>query len=243
MPKPAQLHTESSELTVRFRSSQHISGRGFLLSYSTDNHKGSIISKWEHRNTHNPIKHSVWIGCLLSCCSGIIFVVCRLINPPFNKSNLFYKENHRNVKKFCIGLCLCVCVSRRVTGSKSVILLSHSRPVVLVVVVVELASRFLLHFYTHCMSSSAFLHRAANMLGQRQPFPGFKVQVRACVNVYVWSGYNGMKSHLDTLLSPPSLRPPTSVSDKLIIYQILEIDWHTIFDMQVFPKALSFCYL
>ncbi|XP_056619807.1 discoidin, CUB and LCCL domain-containing protein 1 [Triplophysa dalaica] len=39
MPKPAQLHTESSELTVRFRSSQHISGRGFLLSYSTDNHK------------------------------------------------------------------------------------------------------------------------------------------------------------------------------------------------------------
>ncbi|KAI7800140.1 discoidin, CUB and LCCL domain-containing protein 1 [Triplophysa rosa] len=39
MPKPVQLHTESSELTVRFRSSQHISGRGFLLSYSTDNHK------------------------------------------------------------------------------------------------------------------------------------------------------------------------------------------------------------
>lgn len=77
---------------------------------------------------------------------------------------------------------VCVSVSRRVTGSKSVILLSRSRPVVLVVV--ELASRFLLHFYAHC-PPSVFLHRAANMLGQRQPFPGFKVQVRACVNVYV----------------------------------------------------------
>ncbi|KAK7151097.1 hypothetical protein R3I93_012132 [Phoxinus phoxinus] len=39
MPKPTQIHTDSSELTVRFRSSQHISGRGFLLSYSTENHK------------------------------------------------------------------------------------------------------------------------------------------------------------------------------------------------------------
>ncbi|XP_016353284.1 discoidin, CUB and LCCL domain-containing protein 1-like isoform X2 [Sinocyclocheilus anshuiensis] len=39
MPKPAPIHTDSSELTIRFRSSQHISGRGFLLSYSTENHK------------------------------------------------------------------------------------------------------------------------------------------------------------------------------------------------------------
>ncbi|XP_026102332.1 discoidin, CUB and LCCL domain-containing protein 1-like isoform X2 [Carassius auratus] len=39
MPKPGPIHTDSSELTVRFRSSQHISGRGFLLSYSTENHK------------------------------------------------------------------------------------------------------------------------------------------------------------------------------------------------------------
>ncbi|XP_051511112.1 discoidin, CUB and LCCL domain-containing protein 1-like isoform X1 [Myxocyprinus asiaticus] len=39
MPKPTQIHTDSSELTVHFRSSQHISGRGFLLSYSTENHK------------------------------------------------------------------------------------------------------------------------------------------------------------------------------------------------------------
>uniref|UniRef100_A0A672Q4X3 Discoidin, CUB and LCCL domain-containing protein 1-like n=1 Tax=Sinocyclocheilus grahami TaxID=75366 RepID=A0A672Q4X3_SINGR len=43
MPKPTQIHTDSSELTVRFRSSQHISGRGFLLSYSTENHKGILI--------------------------------------------------------------------------------------------------------------------------------------------------------------------------------------------------------
>uniref|UniRef100_A0A672Q3J5 Discoidin, CUB and LCCL domain-containing protein 1-like n=1 Tax=Sinocyclocheilus grahami TaxID=75366 RepID=A0A672Q3J5_SINGR len=42
MPKPTQIHTDSSELTVRFRSSQHISGRGFLLSYSTENHKGIL---------------------------------------------------------------------------------------------------------------------------------------------------------------------------------------------------------
>lgn len=46
MPKPAQIHTDSSELTVRFRSSQHISGRGFLLSYSTENHKGILTLKW-----------------------------------------------------------------------------------------------------------------------------------------------------------------------------------------------------
>uniref|UniRef100_A0A8C1XWD4 Discoidin, CUB and LCCL domain containing 1 n=1 Tax=Cyprinus carpio TaxID=7962 RepID=A0A8C1XWD4_CYPCA len=39
MPKRTPNHTDSSELTVRFRSSQHISGRGFLLSYSTENHK------------------------------------------------------------------------------------------------------------------------------------------------------------------------------------------------------------
>ncbi|XP_051731453.1 discoidin, CUB and LCCL domain-containing protein 1 [Ctenopharyngodon idella] len=39
MPRHTQIHTDSSELTVRFRSSQHISGRGFLLSYSTENHK------------------------------------------------------------------------------------------------------------------------------------------------------------------------------------------------------------
>lgn len=39
MSKPPQLHTDSNELTIRFRSSQHISGRGFLLSYSTENHK------------------------------------------------------------------------------------------------------------------------------------------------------------------------------------------------------------
>ncbi|XP_026146150.1 discoidin, CUB and LCCL domain-containing protein 1-like isoform X2 [Carassius auratus] len=39
MPKLTQIHTDSSEVTVRFRSSQHISGRGFLLSYSTENHK------------------------------------------------------------------------------------------------------------------------------------------------------------------------------------------------------------
>lgn len=36
---PTLIHIESSELTVRFRSSQHISGRGFLLSYSIDNNK------------------------------------------------------------------------------------------------------------------------------------------------------------------------------------------------------------
>ncbi|XP_051501373.1 discoidin, CUB and LCCL domain-containing protein 1-like [Myxocyprinus asiaticus] len=39
MPEPTQINTDFSELTVRFRSSQHISGRGFLLSYSTENHK------------------------------------------------------------------------------------------------------------------------------------------------------------------------------------------------------------
>ncbi|TRY58200.1 hypothetical protein DNTS_017411 [Danionella cerebrum] len=39
MLKPRQIHTDSSELTVQFRSSQHISGRGFLLSYATENHK------------------------------------------------------------------------------------------------------------------------------------------------------------------------------------------------------------
>ncbi|RXN07456.1 CUB and LCCL domain-containing 1-like protein [Labeo rohita] len=39
MPNTTQVHTDSSELIVRFRSSQHISGRGFLLSYSTENHK------------------------------------------------------------------------------------------------------------------------------------------------------------------------------------------------------------
>ncbi|XP_043076259.1 discoidin, CUB and LCCL domain-containing protein 1 [Puntigrus tetrazona] len=39
MPKPTQIHTDSSDVIVRFRSSQHISGRGFLLSYSTENHK------------------------------------------------------------------------------------------------------------------------------------------------------------------------------------------------------------
>lgn len=44
-PKPTLIHIESSELTVRFRSSQHISGRGFLLSYSIDNHKGNFILK------------------------------------------------------------------------------------------------------------------------------------------------------------------------------------------------------
>lgn len=47
MPKPAPIHTDSSELTVRFRSSQHISGRGFLLSYSTENHKGILTLKWK----------------------------------------------------------------------------------------------------------------------------------------------------------------------------------------------------
>ncbi|XP_042602121.1 discoidin, CUB and LCCL domain-containing protein 1-like isoform X2 [Cyprinus carpio] len=39
MPKRTPNHTDSSELTVRFAAAQHISGRGFLLSYSTENHK------------------------------------------------------------------------------------------------------------------------------------------------------------------------------------------------------------
>lgn len=41
----------------------------------------------------------------------------------------------------------------------------------------------LLHFYPHCVASSAFLLRAADMLGQRQSFPSIKVQVRVCVGL------------------------------------------------------------
>ncbi|KTF76332.1 hypothetical protein cypCar_00034169, partial [Cyprinus carpio] len=53
MPKPAPIHTDSSELTVRFRSSQHISGRGFLLSYSTENHKELLTCL--DRGSHFPV--------------------------------------------------------------------------------------------------------------------------------------------------------------------------------------------
>ncbi|XP_071370710.1 discoidin, CUB and LCCL domain-containing protein 1 [Centroberyx affinis] len=36
---PRELHTDSSQLIVQFRSGNHISGRGFLLSYSTTSHR------------------------------------------------------------------------------------------------------------------------------------------------------------------------------------------------------------
>ncbi|XP_036405090.1 discoidin, CUB and LCCL domain-containing protein 1 [Megalops cyprinoides] len=36
---PREVHTESSEVTVQFRSGLHVSGRGFLLSYAAREHK------------------------------------------------------------------------------------------------------------------------------------------------------------------------------------------------------------
>lgn len=38
---PIELRVNSSEVTVQFRSGSHISGRGFLLAYSSSDHPGT----------------------------------------------------------------------------------------------------------------------------------------------------------------------------------------------------------
>ncbi|XP_078069828.1 discoidin, CUB and LCCL domain-containing protein 1 [Mustelus asterias] len=47
-----EIHTDSNEISIQFKSGSHISGRGFLLSYTTSNHPDLItcLDKGNHYN-------------------------------------------------------------------------------------------------------------------------------------------------------------------------------------------------